>query len=344
MEKPRDINANNLEKIRVECLDEFIQLLENTIEEQMLLNDLIKKVKISKETKDLSDVVFTVIQASQTAREQENCPIAIDLLEKAISCLLSSFNSDSSSKDIVLLRIDLLRELSESFYCKGNLDKVVDVENELCTIYETVNDFKRYIESKIKIGTLFLFKGQYTRSNDILYEALSLTENLSEEEKQAILPELHRSLAISYRDYGDYKNALEWFLRASNGFQRIKNSEGLSKTLWGIARLYNLRGEWEKSVEKYNFIFKKYLSPKSPQNKEKLLSHHFDLYLDLSEPLILSGEYEKAEEVLHKASDIVQKHPKIQKAGYLLHLQFTKLYISKKMFNEALDTIHKARS
>ncbi|MFX0061200.1 MAG: tetratricopeptide repeat protein [Candidatus Hermodarchaeota archaeon] len=344
MEKPRDINANNLEKFRIQCLDEFVQLLKSTIKEQMLLNELIEKVKISKEIKDLSDVVSTVIQASQKAREQENCPIAIDLLEKAINCLLPSFNSGLSSKDIVLLRIDLLKELSESFYCKGNLDKVVDVENELCTIYETINDFKRYIESKIKIGTLFLFKGQYTRSNDILYEALSLTDNLSEEEKQIILPELHRSLAISYRGYGDYKNALELFLSALNAFQHIKNSEGLLMTLWGIARLYNLRGEWEKSVEKYNFIFKKYLSPKSPKNKEKLLSHHLDLYLDLSEPLILSGEYEKAEEVLHKASDMVQRHPKIQNAGYRLHLQFTKLYISKKMFNEALDTIHKAQS
>ncbi|MFX1536630.1 MAG: tetratricopeptide repeat protein, partial [Promethearchaeota archaeon] len=244
-------------------------------------------------------------------------------------------------------KIALLNELKDSFYHKGQLDKVEEILDELSAAYENLGNLKEIIQIEVKKANILLLKGQYAKSYDVLCEVLKHTDNLSEEERHDVVPEIQRSLGVSYRGYGDYEKAFEWFSKAMIGFKGIQNDEGVTMTLWGLARLHELRGEWDKSIETYNLILRECLTSKDkkdPDERKKLLMCYFDLYLDLSVPLFSSGNYDKAEEVLQKGLEIAQELPEKENAEIFVYVNFSKLYRAKKMFNEALEAIEKAYS
>ncbi|MFX1253666.1 MAG: tetratricopeptide repeat protein [Promethearchaeota archaeon] len=341
------MNINDSEKIRKECLGNFLESLENILEDQILLTEITEKIQSIKESKDLSEAIFTVIQASQKGRKQEKWTMAIKILVETLSCLLPGLETNFPLKDLTLLKIALLNELRDSFYHKGRLDKVGEILDELSAAYESIEDLKGKIQIEVKKANILLLKGEYTRSSDVLCEVLEHTDKISEEERRDVVPEIQRSLGVSYRGYGDYKKALEWFSKAMIGFKEIENDKGVAMTLWGLARLHELRGEWNKSIETYNLILREIPASKDIKDSEKkneLLMTYFDLYLDLFVPLFSSGDYDKAEEVLQKALKIAQELPDAESAETFVYINYSKLYSAKKRFFEALDAIKNAYS
>lgn len=328
------ITDRELDKIRVRCLENFPQILGNIPKDQTLINNLIKDIK------DLPGTISAIIQVVFKARKQNNWVIAIDFLEDVIKHFKPVFEAEKFLKDSTL-QTKLLFELYESFYYRGQLNKAEEIVDVISKIFESLSDFKGYIESQYNKIVLQLLKGRHSQANKLLNEILNYSSKLSEEEKSTFLPKIYRSLAVEYRDYGDYGKALEWFSKAMTGFQAIKSDIGVSNTLWGLARLHRLRGEWAKAIETYKLILKDYSSLYATKKAGLKL---FKLYIDLAESYYHNNELPKAEKTLKNALNIAQKEPTLHNAAILAHLHLAKCYTEKKMFDEALKTVHNADS
>ncbi|MFX0092126.1 MAG: tetratricopeptide repeat protein [Candidatus Hodarchaeota archaeon] len=331
MGKHPNTNGTNLEKSQEKCTKVVLECCENLLEDQTLLKTVNTKLKSSK---NLSEVVSTVIETSQEIRQREKWEAAVKLLEQTInSC--GEFKEDVSEETYNLLKIELLQELKDTFYWKGQLNKLEDVLDAISTIYKALGDSKNHFKTLLKKAELPFYKGDFSRSKTLLSEVLESVNKLPEEKKRKILPEVQRNLGMAYRGYGDYEYALKCFSKSYKGFQEIQDSEGMSMTLWGIAILHDIRGEWAKAIEKYELILTKYYTKDIP--------YQIKLYLALSEPLLSSGDYPKCEEILQKALTLTQKLSKPKKFEFNIQLQFAKLYLARKMLDEALKTVEKVR-
>ncbi|MFX1533889.1 MAG: tetratricopeptide repeat protein [Promethearchaeota archaeon] len=341
MEKHQN-NNTIAEKTHEDCFDEFLQRLGGILEDQALIDRFTEQLKSSKESQDPSEVISTVIQVSHEARQQQKWDLAVNLLKEALNCFLPGFDQ-LSTKKLNLLKLDLLEELRDTCYWGGKLTKLKKILDSISAIYKALGDSQAYFKTQLKKANLPTYKGHYAKSQSLLSEVLEEANKLPENEKREILPEVQRNLGISYRERGDYKEALEWFSKALKGFKDIQDSKGQLMTLWSVANLHNLRGEWAKAIEKYELVLSKYMALQDPKD-EHYYYYYIELYLALSKPLLSIHDYHKCEESLQKALELVQKVPKPEKAEVGIQLQFAKLYLARKMLEEALDAVQKVRS
>ncbi|MFX0066970.1 MAG: tetratricopeptide repeat protein [Candidatus Hermodarchaeota archaeon] len=341
MEKHQN-NSTISEKTHEKCFNEFLKRLRDILEDQVLIDKFTEQLKSSKESQDPSEVISTVIQVSQEARQQQNWDLAANLLKEAVDCFLPGFDQ-LSAKKLSLLKLDLLEELKDTCYWGGKLTKLKEILDSISAIYKSLGDSQAYFATQLKKANLPHYKGDYAKSQALLSQVLEDSNKLPKDKKREILPEVHRNLGMAYRGHGDYEEALEWFSKALKGFEAIQDSQGQFQTLWGVAILHNLRGEWTKAIETYEQILTQYLIHKDPK-EDDYYYNYIELYVAIAELLLSKHDYQKCEESLQKAHELAQEVPQPEKMEVSIQFQFAKLYLARKMLEDALDAIQKAWS
>jgi CHAT domain-containing protein/tetratricopeptide (TPR) repeat protein len=250
----------------------------------------------------------------------------------------TEFTSTHNTKDDPILSIASLRNMGNSLIRLGSLD---DAESKLLKSLEITKEYygnvhQQLILSMNSLAVISSIKGDYEAANYIFLDIIKIQNSL-DDSKHNLLGKLHNNVANNYNYLNKNQKALNNYLISLEHKKKAfgDNSPKLAITLNNIGTLYHEMANYDEAIEYFTFALKfkeinddkttlskiyynlgiantqlrnydiaeSYLINASELNETK--NKHF-IYSALSDINRHLGEYEKAENNLEIALDIVQ--------------------------------------
>ncbi len=206
-------------------------------------------------TKALIIIVFTIngnYSSAQNCEAQALLDSAANYLvsdlEKAEDFLNSVENSECLKSNSLGVYYMLRGDVSVA---AGELGKAVELFEMAANIFDNVSDIERLVETKYKIGRVFISTSQFDKAILMFKENLSILskEDFNESWVSSYSLRSSGNLGVIYSDLGDYNKALNHFLEVREICEKTGNERALSFTLNNIGSAYVRMGEPENALE-----------------------------------------------------------------------------------------------
>jgi tetratricopeptide (TPR) repeat protein len=298
----------------------------------------------SLKAEQLKTIVLTLKDAGSTAIKEKSFDKAITILDdtnKKILPLVTS-SKELSDKELSNLSKSLLFELETALVEKGQIDEAIKVIDSQFKI--PVYRSEDYRKAQLKKSHLLVQSGEFKKAVNLLKSLLDFC--CEDEIDYNTSAEIKRALGVAYRGQGSYDMALKYFHESQKEFLRVKAMDpddsrcidGYHNAIWSEGILHYLRGEWEEALAIWNELEKFYRNRK-PKIQLKL-------YFEYMRTFKLSGKFQKAEEMLDKALDLLSTYDEAEKgkAKAFIYLGYAEIYFLQNNFENAVRSIDTVRS
>lgn len=252
--------------------------------------------------------------------QNQNLPHAIKLAETAKSIAVEGEYDFGVAKSCFLLGY-----LEEK---RSKLDKAAIYYFE-CIRHLTDNSIDNYhyykIASHLNIGRIFHEHHQYDQAIEYYSKGLDVA-HLANEDK--FVAWLNYSKARSYKESGDYLNALEALFQAAKYAESSDDNLRLVKVNQQLGLVFKRIGEYEKSRNHYFKIFE-YKDEVPNFNKYAWTTCH-----NIGETFLLEGNTKKAQEFFHQAIEYAKKYGD-ESISFITYMDLGEIYLTNNSFQQA---------
>jgi len=258
--------------------------------------------------KSILSLIFILISTSVLAQSK------LDSLQNA----LKNAKSDTAKTHILLnLSWQLKSEDGE---------KALKYANEALKLAETTNDTKSQATALKTIGVIYLFKGEYDKSEQFHKDALSLFLAINDSKG---ISGCYNNLGIIHELKGEFVKAIEQYKNSLKIHQKINNEAGIASCYINMGNIYQQKGDYRKSIDYYLEALK--ISEKN--NKKEDAADAYNNIGALNEKLLV---YDNALKSYQKALILyIELNNKDKMANALNNIG--QVLYKKKMYVKALE-------
>ena len=133
-----------------------------------------------------------------------------------------------------------------AYYCMRGHDSTLVLADDAMTLAEKTGDRTAKVRALILLGYWYHNKGQPEKSIGLHHRALSIARRYGVNQQ---LGPIYQNLALAYRRGFRQDSAFYYFVAAEKAFTADNNTEDIWRPYWGLAQLYDERGDSEKADE-----------------------------------------------------------------------------------------------
>ncbi|NVO20054.1 MAG: CHAT domain-containing protein [Bacteroidetes bacterium] len=228
----------------------------------------------------------------------------------------------------------------DCYRSKGDLSSAINLLNKSDSLARNSISVRSELFASLihKKAILFSEKGEYERSNEYFLQTISLRDNLKLS-RDTTLALSYNGLGTNFLYLGKYDEAYDYYEKAINNYEKL----GLTKTAdyamfnLNAGIIHAIRGDYPKAQLHFDLslsINKAILDKNDP----KLAL----VYLNLGRFFSMTGNDEKALELLTQSEDIFKLKDRKSSKLASLYLNIGSIYVNKANYEKALSYYNKA--
>ncbi|PMG75242.1 hypothetical protein BCU84_16585 [Shewanella sp. 10N.286.51.B7] len=221
---------------------------------------------------------------------------------------------------------------ARAFMYLGDLQQAAQINQDVLTQVQTLQDAKLTADAYFSIGQLSLFKGQFIGAIDNLSLSFELYQQLGYWNTANINI---ISLASSYRRLGDNKKALYYYNIVEEHFTKNDKPNLLAIVEQSLAYIKLDNGDYQESLDYFEKIYAVANTANNPL-------YAAEMAVDMSAPLIKLNRLDEAERWLNQAQPLITPI-NYSHFGYM-HAYYLELRLHQGRYLEAIEHFNQAKN
>lgn len=287
------------------------------------LNDIVKKIQV---LNNLGNVYYVINDFEHSYKYYQD---ALNLAEKE-NLEVDAIKTSSNLVEVLVILKDY--------------DRVKKILKRNLEFFTKNNDVYGVIQTRIKYGKLYYYLGEdyYDQSYKCLTSVVELIDTIKKQisliTRKKLEWECFLYLGHLYSLWDNDLEAEDYFLKSLEAVRTFEVKENIKEgiVLEAIAEFYSLKGEDGKAIDYYSYskdIYQKFGDKSKIGEMKYHVANIFQNYIQDEQKAILY--YEEALEIFENLNNAKMAAEILNKLG--------DIYVSKQMFEHALDTFERAK-
>ena len=287
------------------------------------LNDIVKKIQV---LNNLGNVYYVINDFEHSYKYYQD---ALNLAEKE-NLEVDAIKTSSNLVEVLVILKDY--------------DRVKKILKRNLEFFTKNNDLYGVIQTRIKYGKLYYYLGEdyYDQSYKCLTSVVELIDTIKNQisliTRKKLEWECFLYLGHLYSLWDNDLEAEDYFLKSLEAVRTFEVKENIKEgiVLEAIAEFYSLKGEDGKAIDYYSYskdIYQKFGDKSKIGEMKYHVANIFQNYIQDEQKAILY--YEEALEIFENLNNAKMAAEILNKLG--------DIYVSKQMFEHALDTFERAK-
>lgn len=287
------------------------------------LNDIVKKIQV---LNNLGNVYYVINDFEHSYKYYQD---ALNLAEKE-NLEVDAIKTSSNLVEVLVILKDY--------------DRVKKILKRNLEYFTKNNDVYGVIQTRIKYGKLYYYLGEdyYDQSYKCLTSVVELIDTIKKQisliTRKKLEWECFLYLGHLYSLWDNDLEAEDYFLKSLEAVRTFEVKENIKEgiVLEAIAEFYSLKGEDGKAIDYYSYskdIYQKFGDKSKIGEMKYHVANIFQNYIQDEQKAILY--YEEALEIFENLNNAKMAAEILNKLG--------DIYVSKQMFEHALDTFERAK-